>query len=205
MNEYVDKIHEKVTGGHYVLGDGRFYLRVHDTLVEMDFKDVPESVITEAELQAFLKRYKRSDFPEYFQDLISDNVAYPSSPLTTKSAADTSAKALFHLGILLGVLRKFWPALGSDHATANSKRIIRPPGSGLNSAAEFLFSRKTMERVVNPVISDLQMEYCEALAANRRVKAIWVQIRGYWSFFKTVGLYSVLKAFVEIWRKVSAG
>jgi hypothetical protein len=80
--------------------------------------------------------------------------------------------------------------------------IVRPPGSLLSSVADFLFSPKTVELVVKPIISDLQVEYCDAVAAKRRVKAAWVRIRGYWGFFKGIGLYSILKMFVEMWRKV---
>jgi hypothetical protein len=82
--------------------------------------------------------------------------------------------------------------------------IIRPPGSLLTAVSEFLFSQKTLERVVNPVIADLQVEYCEALAANRHVKAAWVRLRGYWNLFKAIGLYSIVKMFVEVWRRVTS-
>lgn len=57
---------------------------------------------------------------------------------------------------------------------------------------------------MRPIISDLQMEYCEALAAGRPHKATWVHLRGYWSLFKAVGLYSITKTIVEMWRKVSS-
>lgn len=82
--------------------------------------------------------------------------------------------------------------------------IVRPPGSLLRTLSEFLFSPQTLERVVSPVISDLQVEYCEALATNRHTKAVWVCLRGYWSFFKAIGLCSIIKTLVEVWRKVSS-
>jgi hypothetical protein len=84
------------------------------------------------------------------------------------------------------------------------KGISRPPGSTLSSMAEFVFSKKTFEHVVTPIISDLQVEYCDALAANRKIKARWVRLRGYWSLFKALGLYSILKMFVDAWRKISS-
>jgi hypothetical protein len=84
------------------------------------------------------------------------------------------------------------------------QRISRPPGSSLSSLAECVFSKKTFEHVVTPIISDLQVEYCDALAANRKIKAAWVRLRGYWSLFKALGLYSILKMFVDAWRKISS-
>ena len=84
------------------------------------------------------------------------------------------------------------------------KGISRPPGSFLSSVAEFVFSKKTVELVVTPIISDMQVEYFEALATTRRIKAAWVRLRGYWSLFKALGLYSILKMFVDAWRKISS-
>ena len=93
---------------------------------------------------------------------------------------------------------------GARLSSPNSATIARPPGSFLSRLAEFLLSPKTNERIVNPIISDLQLEYCSALAAKRRVKAAWVCFRGYWSLFKAVGLYSIIKILVDMWRKVSS-
>lgn len=84
------------------------------------------------------------------------------------------------------------------------QRISRPPGSTLSSVAEFVFSKKTVEHVITPIISDLQVEYCSALAANMKIKAAWVRLRGYWSLFKALGLYSILKMVVDAWRKISS-
>jgi hypothetical protein len=86
----------------------------------------------------------------------------------------------------------------------DKSRISRPPGSLLGSIAEFVFSKKTVERVVTPILSDLQVEYCEALAEDRKIKAGWVRLRGYWSLFKALGLYSIVRMFVDMWRKISS-
>jgi hypothetical protein len=105
----------------------------------------------------------------------------------------------------------FQPRLFSDNISSElrshiseEKRIVRPPGSLLSSLSEFLCSPKTVRFVVNPIIAELQAEYCDALAAKRRTKAAWVRIRGYWSFWKAMGLYSVMKIVVDMWRKVSS-
>lgn len=88
--------------------------------------------------------------------------------------------------------------------TGDKRNIVRPPGSFLRGIAEFFFSKKTLELVIAPVIADMQLEYCEAVAADRRLKASWIRLRGYWSLFKAVGLYSLLRTVSQMWRKVGS-
>jgi hypothetical protein len=87
-------------------------------------------------------------------------------------------------------------------ATAETPRISKPPGALLMLVADFLCSTRTVERVVRPIVSDMRFEYWEALHAGRRGKAVWICLRGYWSFFKALGLYSIVKAAFEIWQKL---
>jgi len=65
-----------------------------------------------------------------------------------------------------------------------------PPTPGLASLsyhiADYFCSRKTMVLVVTPIISDLRLEYREALAAGQPLKAKWVRLRGYWSLLKVL-------------------
>ena len=70
---------------------------------------------------------------------------------------------------------------------ASRRKVRRPVGSSLRGVAEFVFSKKSYEQIYDPLLSDLRLEYCEALAANRRWKARWVRARGYGSFL-TAGL-----------------
>ena len=57
-----------------------------------------------------------------------------------------------------------------------------------------------MQRLVDPIISDMQTEHCKALAEARTVKARWIRIRGYWSLCKALGFYSAGKNLAKIWR-----
>ena len=57
--------------------------------------------------------------------------------------------------------------------------IVRSPGYQLSRMAEFLFSKRTHTRVLQPIIADLQAEYIEALDQDRQWKAAWVRLRGY--------------------------
>ena len=114
---------------------------------------------------------------------------------SANSEAEKSAR-LFFLMILVVI----WALIQAQKQPPESGRIILPPGTLLNYLADFFCSPKTVERVVSPIISDLQTEYCKALAERRRLKAFWIRIRGYWSFWRALGLYAVLKNLVAIWK-----
>lgn len=94
----------------------------------------------------------------------------------------------------------FDDSLNASIRFGKGRIILRPPGSRLRSLADFFLSKKTMKRVVNPILADLQLEYCEALAEGRTAKAFWVCVRGYCTFWKALGLYGVVKNVVQIWK-----
>lgn len=87
---------------------------------------------------------------------------------------------------------------------AKSSRIIRPPGSMLDGLADFFCSSKTLSRVVRPTLADLQKDYCKALAENKPWKARWVCVRGYVSFWKALGLHTIAKNLVQLWKIYSS-
>lgn len=79
------------------------------------------------------------------------------------------------------------------------------PGSRLDAFAEFVFSRRTYEFVLQPALADLQHEYFEALSAGRTRKAQWVRLRGYvrfWSHVVAQVPVSVLRAAVKLWFSI---
>ena len=90
-----------------------------------------------------------------------------------------------------------------------SRRKVRPPvGSSLRGVAEFVFSKKSFEQIYDPLISDLRIEYCEALAENRRGKARWVRARGYGSFLAAVLAHVATSGghlVVRVWRIFQVG
>jgi hypothetical protein len=86
------------------------------------------------------------------------------------------------------------------YAASKSVRISRPPGCRLRELADFFCAPKTMERVVLPILADLQTEYFDALAQGRTSKAWVIRLRGYGSFWMALSLYKVAKRLKEIWR-----
>jgi len=102
-------------------------------------------------------------------------------------------------------MRFFTPTLWftAIMGSISKPNISHPPGSLMQSLAEFLCSRKSYEQVAKPIIADLQVEYFEALTQRRKFKALYIRCRYFCSFCIALGLISLIKKFVEAWRKVS--
>ena len=65
------------------------------------------------------------------------------------------------------------------------------PGRWLRSAASRICAPRTMDRVVDPIVADLQTEHDDAVRAGRRWRAAWIRISGYSAFWKAVGLHAM--------------
>lgn len=90
----------------------------------------------------------------------------------------------------------------------HSSRVSHPPGWGLRHLAEFCFSNKTFNQVLEPALSDMQKEHFDALAAGRRWKARMVLVRGYWSFWSAVLSQlplSLARRVYEVWKATKTG
>jgi hypothetical protein len=192
---------------HYFFSSDQLYsqLRYMSVPLQPGFTTPTKSVISEDDLQRFLKKYKRSDYLETLQDIYSEKEVESPVFLPKTHPEPNSKKLPILLATILAILVTLRSESGKRQRVSKVSRIIRPPGSTLNRVAEFFFSPKTMEHVVTPIISDLQVEYCQALATDKKNKARWVRLKGYWSLFKALGLYSIVKMFFEMWRKLSSG
>jgi hypothetical protein len=63
------------------------------------------------------------------------------------------------------------------------------PGGRLRGFAARLCSPRTMDRLIDPVLADLQAEYRDARAEGRMWKSRWVRVAGYFSLLKAVSAY----------------
>lgn len=88
---------------------------------------------------------------------------------------------------------------------AKKQKIELPPGMGLHAVSDFLFSKKTMERIVLPLIADLQDEHAEALSEGRSWKARWVRVRYLLAYINALGLKRLLAWVVGLFAPTSAG
>ena len=80
-----------------------------------------------------------------------------------------------------------------EHDSPRQHRVVRPPGQALHRVAG-LFSKRTRERILDPIIADMQLEYCEVLAAERprRAKLWLVQARAWVAFAEAIVLRTVV-------------
>lgn len=128
-----------------------------------------------------------------------DKVAFTSAG-TSRVAPQSVLRAAHH-----GTRQAFYggrieSGLRGNNNNLKAARISRPPGSRFRSIADFFYSLKTMERIVDPILSDLQFEYCKALAENRKAKAVWVRVRAAWALLKALGVYAAAKHIAEVWK-----
>lgn len=67
-------------------------------------------------------------------------------------------------------------------------KLCDPPGAWVLAVAEFVFCRRTYDRVFVQAIADMRGEYFEALATKRLHKAQWILVREYARLVLTVVL-----------------
>jgi hypothetical protein len=68
---------------------------------------------------------------------------------------------------------------------------VRPPGHWLRAAAGRVCAKRTIERVVDPIVTDIQTEYVAAARTGHRVYAEWTRVCGYTTFWKAIGVYTL--------------
>ena len=69
------------------------------------------------------------------------------------------------------------------------------PGDGLRWIAARVCEQRTMERLVEPIVADLQAE-CARAAAQDKPRAVgWLVWRGYGAFWKALGLHCIMSTF----------
>ena len=81
-------------------------------------------------------------------------------------------------------------------------RIRKAPGTQLLKIVDFLFRPSTVKLTFEPLISDWQFEYFEALNQRRTIKARWINIRYRFAFactfIRAMGLSRVFSLFKQI-------
>jgi hypothetical protein len=76
--------------------------------------------------------------------------------------------------------------------------VLRPPGQALHRIAG-LFSKRTRERILEPIIADMQLEYCDTLAEERPSKGkLWlVHARAWIAFAEAIVLRTVVGRLIK--------
>jgi hypothetical protein len=64
------------------------------------------------------------------------------------------------------------------------------PGQWLRTGAARLYSKETMDRVIDPILADIQKEYEAALRTGHRWRARATWVKGHVNFWKAIGLHT---------------
>jgi hypothetical protein len=94
-----------------------------------------------------------------------------------------------------------------DHGGQALQREIRPmkrPGHWVRTAAARVCARRTLERMVDPIVADIQAEHEEAVRAGRWWRAVWIRVSGYTSFWKAVGFHTLQSGPRSLWDSLAA-
>lgn len=79
--------------------------------------------------------------------------------------------------------------------------IAMPPGIKMTDWAEIIFSKKTVERVFEPLVADYQKDHIEALASGARKMVLRGIMLRYWAAYILAFLYEI---FSQIGRLIKA-
>ncbi len=105
------------------------------------------------------------------------------------------------LAVILAVmLLRFFEA---RIATGRKSLLHVPPGTRVRGLLSFLYGRKTMHNVFEPLLADIQAEWLEANQADQRARAAWICLRGYVNIIQHVGaqgLVSSVRLLFNLWK-----
>jgi hypothetical protein len=168
----------------------------------------PEPILFPVDIR---KRLRDIYLREFLFSIVSIGASVFGISLALKQGSVVSFEGILTLGLSIsfGVLALFTFSLAVRvlRSTIRGRlTVLRPPGSRLASFLDFLYSKKTMERVLLPAIHDMQEEYIHALEQRRFVKARVVLARGYLSVGAAVIAKiptSIARVVYEIWKAAS--
>lgn len=98
---------------------------------------------------------------------------------------------------LLGLLHN---QLSVSTAPGTYVSVTTAPGSFISVILKTIYTKKSYERVFQPLISDMQEEYFDALAEKRERHAKWVHVRGYLTLILTVAAHAKTSVGKIVWK-----
>jgi hypothetical protein len=81
---------------------------------------------------------------------------------------------------------------------------MKRPGHWLQAAARRVCAKQTMERLIDPIVADLQTEHEEAARTRRRWRAARICASGYAAFWKAVCLHTIESGPRALWNDIAA-
>jgi len=74
----------------------------------------------------------------------------------------------------------------------NGPRLILPPGMWLRDMLRVIYPPKTIERVFDQIIADMQLEWQEAMIQEDKLQAGVVRVRGVLTVFLTMAVHAAV-------------
>jgi hypothetical protein len=150
-------------------------------------------------------RFKQDEIAQIVQKLSAIEVQHRGNVLAGAlrelvELIEQQARSAFSmLGVeLLTKIARRLRAFRSPLFHRSGVSIASPPGSWLLRVATHLVSRKTRERVAEPIVRDMRDEYYDALAKEERVLARSILVRGRLAFLWAVFVRNVLEGLIKI-------
>lgn len=91
-------------------------------------------------------------------------------------------------------------AAGVAGVSAAPRTLVVVPGTRLRGVLRFLLSAKTMDRIVNPTLADMQREWLDAAIDGRKWHGKWIRLRGYWCLGVGLGVGGVFRLLHDLWK-----
>jgi len=111
---------------------------------------------------------------------------------------------------LTRLMQKEIPAAAEERphrfALSRTKRttgILLPPGTRLRGWIGIIFSSKSCQRVFDPIIADMQLEWLEAHKSGKTIRARWVQLCCSFFLIKAIIVslpFSVVRWIWDAWK-----
>jgi|GEM_PF-6170940 len=100
-------------------------------------------------------------------------------------------------------MARIWGRIGGLRLRWRGTGVSRPPGRAARWLVHFFCSPGRIETVYGPALSDLQVEYFDALAEGRLWKARWSLVRNYLGLARALGHQAALDVFDAVLRWLS--
>jgi hypothetical protein len=98
------------------------------------------------------------------------------------------------------------PLFALEQPEAGAKlgpQLVTPPGSRIRSLLQFIYSKRSMALVFDPLLADVQSEWLEATIANHCWHARWITVRCYGYIVCHIickELVELMQMFCRVWK-----
>ena len=151
-------------------------------------------------------KYKREQMVELcIINLLDLKIVYvrqfPSNQFDLIKNSDNLKKSLE--GFAENWLDQTLPIINSLYKEKEKKKIYSSPSNKLLIISSFFYSPKNQKEVFEPIVTDLQEEYFEAVFKKEIWKARWINVRYTYAFLAAMWMKSPIGDLIEFVTKIA--